>query len=95
MVMPKVKLHLLNIFQLRIKKNKLEYEGKTIKDVISKFIDEYGDKLDEELLSEDGKRIHPQMLVLVNGRDINNLKNYKTKLKEGDEIHLSFPLSGG
>lgn len=93
--MAKVNVHLLNIFQLRVKENTLEYEGDTIHEVITQFIEEHGDKLDDELLSEDKKLINSQMLVLINGRDIKNLNDYNTKLDEGDEIHLSFPLSGG
>jgi len=32
---------------------------------------------------------------LLNGRNITYMKNYKTKLKEGDQLYISFPISGG
>jgi molybdopterin converting factor small subunit len=93
--MAKVKLHLLNIFQLKINKKYVEYEGKTIGDIISQFISEYIDKLDYELLDKKKKKFNPQILILLNGRNIKYLKNYKTTLKEGDDVYLSFALAGG
>ena len=36
--MANVSLHLLNIFQLRINKKSIDYEGKTVGDIISQFI---------------------------------------------------------
>jgi molybdopterin converting factor small subunit len=93
--MAKVKLHLLNIFQLKINKKFVEYEGKTIGDIISQFISQYKDKLDYELLDKKKKKFNPQILILLNGRNIKYLKNYKTALNEGDDIYLSFALAGG
>lgn len=93
--MAKVKLHLLNIFQLKINKKFVEYEGKTIGDIISQFISEFKEKLDYELLDKKKKKFNPQILILLNGRNIKYLKNYKTALNEGDDIYLSFALAGG
>ena len=93
--MAKVELNLLNIFALRIKKQKLSYDGKTVQDIISQFLEEYNDQLDDSILSKNKKKLNPQMVILLNGRNISYLKNYKTKLKEGDKLYLSFPISGG
>lgn len=93
--MPKVELNLLNIFWLKIKEKRIEYEGKTVNDVIKQFIKEYKDLLNGNLLNKNKKKISQNMLILVNGKDINYLKKYKTKLKEGDKIYLSAPISGG
>jgi len=93
--MVKVELNLLNIFALRIKKQKLHYEGKSIGDIITLFLNEYKDQLDESILSKDKKKLSPQMVILLNGRNISYLKNYKTKLDEGDKLYISFPISGG
>ena len=54
--MAKVKLNLLNIFQLRINKKSINYEGKTVRDVISQFLSENREKLDVELLDKEMKR---------------------------------------
>jgi len=93
--MAKVKLNLLNIFQLKINKKFIEYNGKTVGDIISKFLNEYKENLDDALLSINKKKFNPQILILLNGRNIKYLKNYKTRLKDGDDIYLSFALAGG
>jgi len=93
--MAKVELNLLNIFALKIKKNTLIYEGKTVGDIISQFLNEYSDKLDENTLSKNKKKLSPLMVILLNGRNITYLKNYKTRLKDGDKLYISFPISGG
>jgi len=90
-----VDLNLLNIFVLRVKKNTIQYEGDTVGDIISQFLKEYKDLLDDGILSKNKKRLSPQMVILLNGRNITYMKNYKTKLNEGDQIYISFPISGG
>ena len=93
--MVKVDLNLLNIFVLRVKKNTIQYEGDTVGDVVSQFLAEYKDLLDDSILSKNKKKLNPQMIILLNGRNITYMKNYKTKLNEGDQIYISFPISGG
>ncbi len=93
--MVKVDLNLLNIFVLRVKKNTIQYEGNTVGDIISQFLKEYKDLLDDSILSKNKKKLNPLMVILLNGRNITYMKNYKTKLKEGDQLYISFPISGG
>jgi len=93
--MAKVKLNLLNIFQLRINKKSILYEGKTVGDIISQFLKENGDKLDTELLNNKKQKFVTHVLILLNGRNIKYLKNYKTRLKDGDDLYLSYALAGG
>ncbi len=93
--MVKVDLNLLNIFVLRVKKNTIQYEGDTVGDIVSQFLTEYKDLLDDSILTKNKKKLNPQMIILLNGRNITYMKNYKTKLSEGDQLYLSFPISGG
>ena len=93
--MATVELNLLNIFTLRINKKKLTYDGKTVGDIIKQFVSDYKDKLDDKLLDKKEKRLHPDMIILLNGKDVKHLKNYKTKLEEGDKLFISYPISGG
>ncbi|MFX0105080.1 MAG: MoaD/ThiS family protein [Candidatus Hodarchaeota archaeon] len=93
--MAKVRLNLLNIFQLRINQKSIDYNGKTVGDIISQFLSEYRDKLDDELFDVKKKEFNAQILILLNGRNIKYLKNYKTNLKDGDELYLSYALAGG
>jgi len=93
--MVKVILNLLNIFYLKINKKSIEYEANTVGDAISQFISQFKDRLDDSMLSKNKKKLNPLILVLLNGRNIEYLKKYKTKLNEGDQLYLSYPLSGG
>lgn len=93
--MAKVNLNLLNIFQLKTNKKSIEYEGKTVGDIISQFLSEHMGDLGDEMLSKNKKKFNPQVLILLNGRNIKYLKDYKTKLKDSDELYLSFALAGG
>ena len=93
--MAKVRLNLLNIFQLKIEKKFIDYQGKTVGDVIIQFLNENRDKLDEELMSKKKKEFNSQVLILLNGRNIKYLKNYKTKLNDDDKLYLSYALAGG
>ena len=90
-----VELNLLNIFTLRTNKKKLTYDGKTVGNIIKQFVNDYKDKLDDKLLDKKKKRLHPDMIILLNGKDVKQLKNYRTKLEEGDKLFISYPISGG
>ncbi|MFW9894911.1 MAG: MoaD/ThiS family protein [Candidatus Thorarchaeota archaeon] len=93
--MVKVKLNLLNIFQLKTDKKSIEYEGKTVGDVITQFINEHMNELGDEMLSKNKKKFNSQILILLNGRNIKYLKGFRTKLEDSDELYLSFALAGG
>jgi molybdopterin converting factor small subunit len=90
--MPKVRIHLLNIFTLQTGKKVLEYQGETIGDIVELFVEDYKEKLDDNLLNENKTKLHKNILILLNGKDE---KSYRTKVKEGDQIYISYPLSGG
>ncbi len=93
--MVEVDLNLLNIFALNVEKNLIKYEGQIVGDIISQFLKDYKDYLEEGLLSKNKKKLNKKILILVNGRNIEYLNKYKTELKEGDKVYLSIPLSGG
>ncbi|MGV9206425.1 MAG: MoaD/ThiS family protein [Promethearchaeia archaeon] len=92
--MAEVTLNLLNIFSLKIGESELSYKGKKVKDVVKKFVKEHGDKLDEKLLGRWNK-LSNDILILLNGENIKEIKGYKTKLRDGDNLYFSVPLSGG
>lgn len=93
--MAKVSLNLLNIFALQVKKNSIDFEGSTVGDIISQFIKDHHKVLDPRLLNKSKKKLNEQILILVNGKNIDSLKKYKTKLSEGDKLYISVALSGG
>lgn len=93
--MAKVRLYLLNIFYLRVKKNLLEYEANNIKQLISKFVAEYKDKIGTDFLNTKQNFVNDLIIILLNGRNVRFLKGKKTKLSDNDKIYLSLPVSGG
>jgi len=93
--MAKVQLYLLNLFYLRVKKNVLEYEANNIKQLISKFVAEYKDKIGTDFLNTKQNFVSDLIIILLNGRSVRFLKGKKTKLTDNDKIYLSLPVSGG
>lgn len=93
--MPKITLNLLNIFALKIGESSVEYEGNTVEDIISQFLNDYKDKLDDALMSRNKKKLHADILILVNGRNVKYLNKYKTPLKDEDQVYISIALAGG
>ena len=93
--MAKITLNLLNIFALKLDKSAVKYEGDTVGDIITLFLKDHAELLDDALLSRNKKKLHKDILILVNGRNITYLDKYKTILKDDDEVYLSIALAGG
>ncbi|NVM31369.1 MAG: MoaD family protein [Candidatus Helarchaeota archaeon] len=93
--MSSVTLKLLALFHHQVGLREVSYEGNTVGDVISKFIDEYRDKLDKVLYNPESKTLQKYILVLLNGRNIVFLDGFDTKLEDGDVIAISPPIAGG
>ena len=67
----------------------LEVQGTTIKDAIDALVAQYPDL--GPLMLQDGK-VKPYVNVLLNGQ---SMKDTAAKIKEGDELALFPPVSGG
>ena len=93
--MVKIELNLLNMFQYILKKKAIEYEGDTVGDIITQFVNEYRDQLDPKLLDKKKKKLNKEILVILNGRNIDFLDKFKTKINEQDKLYISIPLGGG
>ena len=93
--MVRIELNLLNMFQYILKKKSIEYEGETVGDIIKQFVNEYRDQLDPKLLDKNKKKLNKEILVILNGRNIDFLDKYKTKIEEQDKLYISIPLGGG
>ncbi len=93
--MVKIELNFLNFFQYRLNKRALEYEGDTVGDIILKFVKQYRDQLDSGLLDKKRKKLNKDILILLNGRNIEFLDKYKTRLNENDKLYISIRLGGG
>lgn len=76
--------------------NILMHEGATLKDLLNKLVERYGLSFRKELFSSQIEEIKPHVLILINGRSVDQFKKkLNTSLSYGDSVILTFPVSGG
>jgi MoaD family protein len=77
-----------------IGKKQFTMEAESVKDLLDKLLEEYGKELKDELFDELGK-IRSFYRIIVNGRNINLLDGFQTKLKDDDMFVLMPAIAGG
>lgn len=65
-----------------------------VKELLDSLSKKYGREFTDYLYDEKGK-VRTYIQILVNGRGINVLQGFETKLKEGDTIAIFPPVGGG
>lgn len=65
-----------------------------VNDLLASLSEKYGREFTEYLYDERGK-VRTYIQILVNGRSINVLEGFETKLREGDSIAIFPPVGGG
>ena len=70
-------------------------QGATVEDFLTYVRERWGDKLSARLLDLDSGAVLPYVRIMVNGQTIDYLEGVETPLKEGDEILILPPVSGG
>lgn len=81
-----VKVKFFGLLRLDLKIKEIEVEASTVNQML--------EKLSEQIPSMTAKDFKGY-LIYVNGTPINKLKNFRTKLKDGDEVVMMNPASGG
>ena len=71
----------------------IPYEN-TVRTLLHALSAKYGPELRKKLLSEDGMRLGPQILIFVNGRHLEHIGGIEAPLQP-DDIVLVFPLMAG
>lgn len=69
--------------------------GSTIKDFLKHIRERWGDELSTRLFLPDSVAVLPYVRIMVNGQTIEFLEGMETLLKEGDEVLILPPASGG
>lgn len=77
-----------------IGKKKFFYEASSVKNLLDKLFEEFGEILRTEILDINGE-IKKHYRIIVNGRNINLLEGFKTILKEGDMVAFMPAIAGG
>jgi sulfur-carrier protein len=67
----------------------------TIEDFLAYMKKRWGDKLYPHLFNREDDTLNPHVRVMVNGQTIQYLQGMSTPLKEGDEVLILPPASGG
>jgi len=70
-------------------------KGCTLQGILGNMVDTYGDELASHLFQPKSTTVLPYLRLMVNGRDIAFLDGIDTLLKDGDEILIMPPVSGG
>ena len=66
----------------------------TVEDVLKELTRRYGQEF-KEYLYNDKQTVRDYLQLLVNGKSVDLMERIKTKLKEGDEVAIVPPVSGG
>ena len=66
----------------------------TVEELLTLLSEKYGEKFREYIYNKKGK-VQDFLSFLVNGKNINVLQGFDTKLKEGDIIAILPPVGGG
>ena len=69
--------------------------GSTVDDFLTYMKERWGDELSTRLFHPNSVEVLPYVRVMVNGQTIEFLEGRETPLKDGDEILILPPVSGG
>lgn len=94
--MPTVKIRTAGLFieKFGFKELKVNFEGKTLADLLKYLSTMLGSKFSNEILNDDGE-VRPYIIILINGRAATVLGGLKAVLKDGDEVSIFPPSIGG
>jgi molybdopterin synthase sulfur carrier subunit len=67
----------------------------TLKALLGIMVEKWGPELANRICEPDTIRPLPYIRLMINGRDIAFLNRLETELKEGDEVLILPPVSGG
>jgi MoaD family protein len=77
-----------------IGQKQIEMSAKSVEDLINKLKKEYDPVFSNELFNEDGK-VKKIYRIVVNGRNINLLDGFQTKLQNDDMVVIMPAIAGG
>jgi len=90
----KLKVKLFANFREVTKSKEVEVnvKGDTVKDVVTALVRDYP-KLEPQMLA--GHEVKPYVNILLNGRSLRDSGGFTSKVREGDDIAIFPPVSGG
>ena len=76
------------------KKLDLEFNGKTVQDLLDTLVTQYGPKIKESFYDTDGA-FDPNVQVILNGEEFLSEEGHDTPLSKGDHVVFMLVLAGG
>ncbi len=70
-------------------------DGSAVEDFLTYMKERWGDRLSAHLFDPNSGAVLPYVRIMVNGQTIQFLEGMETPLKEGDEVLILPPVSGG
>jgi sulfur-carrier protein len=70
-------------------------EGTTLRELLAMIVDRYGDEMASRVFEPKTRTVLPYIRLMVNGRDIAFLDRMETILRDGDDVLILPPVSGG
>ena len=77
-----------------IGEKQIDFSAKSVEDLINKLVEKFGTAFSNELFDDECK-IKKIYRIVVNGRNINILDGYQTKLKDDDMVAIMPAIAGG
>jgi len=93
----KVTVHFVGVLHQVFKKNQVSLEfghPPTVKEIVEELAGASAEAR-RVMLEAELNQIHPALLVLVNGKEVNALKGSQTRVQKGDDIVLISVSHGG
>jgi len=69
--------------------------GSSVESFLTYMRERWGDALSARLFHPDSGAVLPYVRIMVNGQSIDFLEGMQTPLKDGDEVLILPPVSGG
>ena len=77
------------------KEEQIEFsKAATVESLLKQLSKKYGKEFDDYVYDELGN-VHGHLHFLVNGQSITALNEFRTRLKEGDQVAILPPVGGG
>ncbi|MFC1838323.1 MoaD/ThiS family protein [Thermodesulfobacteriota bacterium] len=70
-------------------------DNSSLSGLITEIVNRWGNGISEVLFEPESKKIKAHLRLMVNGQDISFLDGLDTRLKDGDEVMIFPPVSGG
>lgn len=92
--MAKITVRFYTTLKEKVGKGTVELEAKNVANALEELKEQFGTKFTEQLYDPSGK-IKDYYILLLSGHTVYREEIKKTKVKEGDILHIFPPIAGG